>query len=279
MNADALIIGVVAGGRREIDAWKAIADYLGTEGLPIDLVYFSAHPRMNEFLLSGYIDLAWNTPMAHLSVRERTHGRAISVCMRDTDRDLRSVLLVRRGAAIKDLRGLVGRPLAVGCKHSVASRILPLHFLSCEGVDLNSIELQTSPGACEDKADSGRCERAVFTALCEQKVEAGLVSSRTWRWQNTSGRWAGDHLEVLWTSPPFDSHVFDAVPPLWSERSGEYKRLMSDFQRLLCSLRWEDPNQRRLLKPLGHKRWLPAREQGYQSLQAALGNQMPGKRM
>ena len=43
--------------------------------------------------------------------------------------------------------------------------------------------------------------------------------------------------------------------------------------RVVFAMRWDDPEHRRLLQLEGLKQWMPAREEGYDSLRAALDHQ------
>ena len=57
--------------------------------------------------------------------------------------------------------------------------------------------------------------------------------------------------------------MFDAMPSLPRES-------LDAFQRALFAMKWEHPEHRRILMLEGLRQWLPAREEGYRSLRAAL---------
>ena len=75
-------------------------------------------------------------------------------------------------------------------------------------------------------------------------------------------------IQSLWTTPPFDHCMFDALPNL---DRGKIER----FKRALFGMKWETPGHRRLLELEGLKAWMPPREEGYDSLRAALANPTP----
>jgi ABC-type phosphate/phosphonate transport system substrate-binding protein len=60
--------------------------------------------------------------------------------------------------------------------------------------------------------------------------------------------------------------MFDALPSLDGGRARA-------FQDALFAMSWEEPAHRRILELEGLKQWLPPREEGYQSLRAALDDQ------
>jgi alkylation response protein AidB-like acyl-CoA dehydrogenase len=75
-----------------------------------------------------------------------------------------------------------------------------------------------------------------------------------------------DRAAVLWTTPPFDHCMFDALPTLAPAKA-------DGFGRALFAMRWDEPAHRRLLELEGLKQWMPPREEGYASLVAALDEQ------
>src|SRR5436190_24079978 len=126
---DSILLGAVAYDAKVVTIWEGIRDYFRDEGVPLDFALYSNYERQVEELLAGHIDIAWNTPLAHVRVKHRTEGRSISLGMRDSDRDFRAKVIVRKDAGIKKLADLVGKTLAVGSQDSTQARILPLHFL------------------------------------------------------------------------------------------------------------------------------------------------------
>ena len=137
MGADpTILLGAVAYDPKVVSIWEGIREHFRAQGAPMDFALFSNYERQVEALLAGHVDVAWNTPLAHVRVRRRTHGTSLSLGMRDSDRDFRAKIVVRKDAGIAGLADLAGKRLAVGSRDSTQARILPLHFLRREGVDL-----------------------------------------------------------------------------------------------------------------------------------------------
>src|SRR5262245_575987 len=105
----------------------------------MDFVLFSNYERQIELLIKGHIDIAWNTQLAHVRVQRQTENKSLSLAMRDSDRDFHARIIVRTDSGIADLKGLEGRTLAVGSCDSTQARILPLHFLRQQSVDLKKV--------------------------------------------------------------------------------------------------------------------------------------------
>jgi ABC-type phosphate/phosphonate transport system substrate-binding protein len=261
--SESLLVGAVAYDPKVVPIWEGIREYMRGAGAPIDFVLFSNYERQVEALLAGHIDIAWNTPLAHVRVKRRTGGRSRSLLMRDSDRDFRAKIVVRKGAGIRQLADLHGKTLAVGSRDSTQARILPLHFLAAEGVDLAQVNLVPFDTDLGKHGDTGTSELDVLAALADGRAQAGALGDLVWLGEQAQGRVDANRLEVLWTTPPFDHCMFDALPTLDEARARA-------FASTLARMSWEVPAERRLLELEGLRRWMEPRESGYQSLEAAL---------
>ena len=266
MTKTTIVVGAVAYDPKVVTIWEGIRDYFREAGVPMDFYLFSNYERRVEALLAGHIEIAWNTPLAHVRVERRTEGRALSLGMRDTDRDFKAKIVVRRDSGIKTLSDLTGKILAVGSRDSTQARILPLHFLREAGVALGSVTLRQFDTDLGKHGDTGTSELDVLAALRDGSAQAGAIGDLVWVTEQGAGRVDPSSLEVLWTTPPFDHCMFDALPGLAREKAEEFKRA-------LFAMRWDDPRHRRILELEGLRQWMPPRSEGYASLRAALDQQ------
>ena len=198
----------------------------------------------------------------------RTGGRSVSLGMRDSDRDFKARVLIRKGSGIRSIRDLGGRTLALGSRDSTQARILPLHFLRKEGVDLGRTKLLAFDTDVGKHGDTGTSEIEVLRALHDGRAEAGTVGDLIWVTEQAAGRVDPSKVESLWTTPPFDHCMFDAPP---GADAGKCAR----FTQALMSMSWENPKHRRVLELEGLKQWMPPREEGYASLHEALDREEP----
>jgi phosphonate transport system substrate-binding protein len=253
-----------------VTIWEGIRSYFREAGVPFDFALFSNYERQVESLLEGAIDIAWNTPLAHVRVQQRTQGRSLSLGMRDSDRDFSAKIIVRKDAGIRTLADLRGKVLAVGSADSTQARIIPLHFLKKGGVDLDRVTLLPFDTDLGKHGDTGTSELDVLAALTDGRAQAGAVGDLVWVTEQAGARVDLKRLEVLATTMPFDHCMFDALPEL---PPGQ----IDAFQKALFAMSWENPTHRRLLELEGLKQWLPARpsekepHDGYASLREALG--------
>lgn len=265
-NDETILLGAVAYDPKVLTIWEGIREHFQEQGVPMDFALFSNYERQVEELLKGHIDIAWNTPLAHVRVRQRTGGESLSLGMRDSDRDLHAKVVVRRDRGIKSLKELAGKTVAVGSADSTQARILPLYFIAKEGVDVSQIQLLAFDTDLGKHGDTGTSEIDVLKALHEGRADAGTVGDLIWVNEQAAGHIDSSKVEVLWTTPGFDHCMFDAHPSLPAEK-------IESFKRALFAMKWENPQQRRLLELEGLREWLPPRETGYQSLQEALKQQ------
>jgi ABC-type phosphate/phosphonate transport system substrate-binding protein len=264
--ADSILLGAVAYDPKVVTIWEGMRDYFREEGVEIDFALFSNYERQVEELLRGHIDVAWNTPLGHVRVVRRTAGKSISLGMRDSDRDFHAKIVVRKDAGIRSLSDLVDKTLAVGSRDSTQARILPLHFLGREGIDLRKVRLLPFDTDVGKHGDTGTSEIQVLEALRDGRAQAGTIGDLIWVTEQAAGRVDPGQIQVLWTTPAFDHCMFDALPSLAPARC-------EAFQRALFAMRWDNPNHRRVLELEGLKEWKPPREEGYQSLRRALDEQ------
>jgi hypothetical protein len=101
-----------------VTIWNGFRTWFRERGVDFDFLLYSQYERQVEALLDGSIDLAWNSPLAWTRAQRLARHRGVdvrAVAMRDTDRDLTSVIVVRADSdlhTLDDLRVLraAGRP-------------------------------------------------------------------------------------------------------------------------------------------------------------------------
>ena len=263
MTDQTILLGAVAYDPKVVTIWEGIRDYFQAANVAFDFCLFSNYERQVEALLSGHVDIAWNTPLAHVRVQKRTGGESLSLGMRDSDRDFKAKIVVRKDRNIRSLRYLEGKRLGVGSRDSTQARILPLHFLRTEGIDLDAVTVVPFDSDVGKHGDTGKSELEVLAALHEGSLDAAAVGDLIWVLEQAAGHVDPNKVEVLWTTPGFDHCMFDALPTLDPNKR-------QAFEKALFAMSWEVPEHRRILELEGLKQWMPPRESGYESLRAAL---------
>ena len=138
MACRGVLLGAVAYDPKVVTIWDGFRAWLrGAGDLDFDYVLYSNYERQAADLVAGRIDVAWNSPLAWVRARRLAAARGVAlrpVTMRDTDRDLRSVVVVRADSPVQSLAGLRGRVVAAGAVDSPQATLLPLALLRSAGL-------------------------------------------------------------------------------------------------------------------------------------------------
>src|ERR1700722_19456214 len=137
-NSTTFLLGAVAYDPKVVTIWDGFQQYFQRQGLAFDYVLFSNYERQVEAHFAGNIHVAWNSPLAWLQSERIARGlgrQAEAISMRDTDRDLTTVIYTRSGAGIGSIDDLRGKPVAVGPNDSPPASLNPLSFIADHGLE------------------------------------------------------------------------------------------------------------------------------------------------
>jgi ABC-type phosphate/phosphonate transport system substrate-binding protein len=257
-----VLLGAVAYDPKVATIWHGFRSWLSHRGLDFDFVLYSHYERQVEDLVNGHLDVAWNSPLAWLrSARMATAaGRSVSaLAMRDTDRDITSVIVVRAEGEIRQVEDLDGRRVAVGAVDSPQATLIPLAYLAAAGLTVVAHRFDVGVGLHGDHVGG---ERDAARALMAGEVDAtcmidsnhvafakeGILPSYGTRIVAQTDRY--DHCNLTTTRP-----------------DAEGVRLL---RTLLLSMSYADAEVRHLLDLEGLTKWEPGRTTGYGALEAAI---------
>ena len=267
MNQPALILGAVAYDPKVVTIWDGFQQYFSQRGLSFDYVLYTNYERQVEALFAGHIHVAWNSPLAWLQAERiaRALGlRAEAICMRDTDRDLTSIIVVRAGSGIRSMEDLKGRRVAVGAPDSPQATLIPLSFLAERGLephrDFTVVEFDLLRGKHGDHIGG---EREAARALLRGDCDAACIIDSNHLLFVQEGTIPPGSTQVLAQTPAYDHCNFTVLD------SGPTTEL-ARFRELLLEMSYADPEVRRLLDLEGLKRWVPGRTEGYALLTQAV---------
>jgi phosphonate transport system substrate-binding protein len=137
IQTSTLLLGAVAYDEKVVSIWDGFTLYFRRRGLDCDYVLYSNYERQVEAQFAGHINVAWNSPLAWIQsqrIAAVLGRRTEAICMRDTDRDLTSIILVRADSPIRAIPDLKGRRVAVGAEDSPQARLIPMNFLAEHGL-------------------------------------------------------------------------------------------------------------------------------------------------
>ena len=263
---DILIMGAVAYDAKVVTIWEGFRDYFRQRGLDFDFVLYSNYERQVESHLAGHVDVAWNSPLAWLQAKagaERQERRAEAICMRDTDRDLTSVIVVKDSSSIQSLGDLAGKRVGLGAQDSPQANLIPLHHLAEAGLrGGEEIETVTFDLLVGKHGDHIGGEREAVQALLRDEVDAACIIDGNYLAFSQEGTLPPGSARVISRTAPYDHcnfTVFDDTPD----------ELIGRFRELLLEMSYADPLVRPLLDMEGLTQWLPGRTSGYAQLEGA----------
>jgi ABC-type phosphate/phosphonate transport system substrate-binding protein len=259
-----LLLGAVAYDPKVVTIWEGFKRYFQQHGLAFDYVLFSNYERQVDALLEGHVDVAWNSPLAWIRAQRQAAARNLDVtaiAMRDSDCDVRSVIVTRSDSAICAIEDLRGRSVAVGASDSPQATLIPLAFLRQRGlvpdIDFQVVRHEVQVGLHGDhlggERDAAKALHGGADAACMH--EANYLS------------FIGDGLllpletAVLAYTAPYDHCNMTAGP-------AADPMLLRRFRDELLAMSYADAGVRPLLDLEGLKEWRVARTTGY----AALGD-------
>lgn len=258
----AYVMGAVAYDPKVVSIWQGFRRWLRANGLEFEFVLYPHYELQVEDLVSGAIDAAWNSPLAHLRagrLARRQDRHTAALVMRDTDQDLTSVVLVAADSPYRSLGDLAGATVATGAVDSPQATILPLDLFAAEGVGVEVRRFDVGVGLHGDHIGG---ERDAARALAAGEVAAACVLDSNHLAFAGDGTLAPGSTRVLARTERFDHCAMTVVGHTGSDPK--------PFADLLLSMDYGDPEVRPLLDMEGLTRWVEGRETGYQPLERAV---------
>ena len=270
--AKPLLLGAVAYAPKVVTIWEGFKEYFRRHDFEFDYMLYSNYERQVEAQLDGSIDLAWNSPLAWVRAERmaRAHGlEARALAMRDSDRDLCSVLVVRsdsRVATTGELTALAGQMIGFGALDSPQANLIPRDHLRAQGL----LAGRDYTARCFDElsgkhGDHIGGERAAARALMAGEIDAAWMIDGNHLAFSREGILPGGTTRIVSQTEKYDHCNFTASPGVNTDG-------LSRFSEILFSMKWDVSSVRPLLELEGLKTWLPGRVSGYDLLIRAVDN-------
>ena len=263
----ALLLGAVAYDAKVVTIWEGFRQWFRQHGFELDYVLYSNYERQVEDLVGGRLQMAWNSPLAWVRARRlaAAQGRAVRpIAMRDTDCDLRSVVVTRSDSTIETVTDLKGKVVATGAVDSPQATLLPLALLRASGLepdhDFEVARFDVGVGLHGDHVGG---ERDAARALAAGEADAACMIDANHLLFAREGTLTRGSTRVLAQTDRYD-HCNMTVGPDAPES------LVDRLAELLMAMSYEDDQIRPLLDLEGLKQWREGRTAGYAQLEAAV---------
>lgn len=267
MNKPTLVMGAVAYAPKVVTIWEGFKAWFAQQDLAFDYVLFSNYEAQVEAQFDGRIDLAWNSPLAWVRAERiaRSRGQSVrAVAMRDTDCDLRSVVVVRADSPLNSVVDLRGKTLGVGAIDSPQATLIPLHHLRLAGLiggrDFTVRRFDVLSGKHGDHIGG---ERDAAVAMLAGEVDACCMIDGNHLAFGLDGTLPAGGTRVIETTAAYDHCNFTTSP-------GAPEAAVARFVELLLGMRWDDPEIRPLMYLEGVRQWRLGRVSGYPQLETAV---------
>lgn len=212
-DSDSLVIGAIPDQDPELLArnYDLLADYLA-EQLDRD-VEFQPVTEYNAAVTAfrvGDLDLVWFGGLTGVQARLQTDG-AEALAQRDIDAEFTSVFIASAATDLEpvdDLTGLselAGRTFTFGSDSSTSGRLMPQHFLSEAGVELDDFDGEVGFSSSHDHT---------IDLVEAGTYEAGVLNSQVWESRVEEGTVDESEVQVILETPTYYDYHWVAGPDL-----------------------------------------------------------------
>jgi phosphonate transport system substrate-binding protein len=262
-----ILVGAVIYDPKVSVIWDIIRDFFEENGCPIDVVFYTNYELQVRALMSGHIDIAWNSPLAWIDAQRRSKNTCRALAMRDTDRDRVSHLVVRADGPVQSVEDLKGRTVAVGAEDSPQATLIPLGHLQrlglAPGRDVTVRRFDRLVGKHGDHVGG---ELDAFRCLAAGEADASAMLDLNWERWTKDGTISAAGFRILTTTGSFDHCVFAVRGDFPRDREAEWLKV-------LFSMSYDIPEHREMMDLEGLKEWKPGRTTGFDLLEEAVTRQ------
>lgn len=261
------VLGAVAYDPKVVTIWEGFREWFATHDFDFDYVLYSNYESQVAAHFAGAFDVAWNSPLAWVQaerIAARCGRTAQAFAMRDTDRDLTSVVLVRADSGITSVADLKGRTVAVGAPDSPQATLIPLlHLLESGLKPGEDFTIQRHDLLVGKHGDHIGGERDAVRSLLAGTADAACVIDGNHLAFTAEGTIPAGSVTAIAQTAPYDHCVFTALDGVDAAR-------LERFNALLMGQDYGDPVVRPLLDMEGLKQWKVGRTSGFAQLNRAV---------
>lgn len=262
----ALKVGAVIYDPKITVIWDMIRQFIEDkdQGILIEPVFYDDYRHQIDALVNKEIDVAWNSPLANREAELRTDGQVKYGLMRDTDRDLHTVLVTKKGSGIQSPTDLKGKKVAFGAIDSPQARLIPIQYLRENGLEFGQDyeEVRYDIGVGLDGDHTGGELDAIKSVEAGENVAGFAIEPNFEAWVK-DGTVDGSQLEVVGKTNSFDHCIFTAHQDVADED-------LKAFSDVLATMDYNKERDKEILDLEGLKEWLPGRTNNFEEIRQAV---------
>lgn len=244
--------------------WEIIQEFFESHGVPTDVKLYADYDLQNAALISGEIEIAWNSPLAWLDAQRLNNGDCRAIAMRDTDRDRTSHLIVASDSGIQSVEELRGKRIAFGAKDSPQARLIPQGLLLRHGLkpgtDYTEKRFDLLVGLHGDHIGG---EKEAFVCLKNGDADATAMIDLNWQTWTRDGTIDPAKFKILATTDLYDHCVFTVKNDFPEDRQQQWLNV-------LHLMDYDNPKHREMMDMEGLKKWESGRTSGFAALAESL---------
>jgi len=236
--------------RETFDQYRQLLAYIARRlGKDLEFVQRKTYGEVDELLGKGLIDLAFICSGPYVSGKDRYGFELLAVPQVHGSHSYRSYLIVKKDTPFQDLEDLKGRSFAFTDPESNSGRLVPTYWLA---------QMHERPETFFGRTIYTYSHDNAILAVARGLVDGAAVDGLIWEFYQAKNPVFSSRTRVIKKSEPY------GMPPLVASRHlpGSEK---ARIRELLLAMH-QDPEGKRILAELMIDRFLPPREEWYDSL-------------
>ena len=229
--------------------FQPLVDFLKKSlGAEVEYIPVTDYGAAVQALASDKVDFAWLG--AFTFVQASHQAKVEPLCMREVDRNFKSVFIASAESGITAISDLKGKTFAFGSKSSTSGHLMPRHFLTTEhGLDPEKDFERTTFSGSHD---------ATIKMVESGQMQAGAANSLVWQRMLKEGKVDKDKVNVVWTTPGYVDYV-------WAARTAVPQKLRDKFKAAFLGLKPGEGDA--VLKLQDAKRFVAASQDDFKAVE------------
>jgi phosphonate transport system substrate-binding protein len=243
-------VGAMISPKETFVYYRQLLDYLsGKLGKEVELVQRKTYGEVNELIGKGQIDIAFICSGPYAAGKGKYGFELLATPEVQGSHFYHSYLIVNKGSTIDRLEDLKGRVFAFTDPDSHTGRLVPTHWLT---------EFNERAETFFGKVIYTYSHDNSILAVAKGLVDGAAVDSLIWEFYQLKNPSLTSATRVIRKSEPY------GIPPVVASNTLG-SNLKDSVRNLLLSMH-EDPDGKKILKELMIDRFVPPREEWYDSI-------------